>query len=98
MVRQQGKRTNPALGIDAFEVANQQQPEVRPRRQTRAADCRRVEQCTLRFDERVKRMPVEYLIQSLIERMPARAERLIVPAKRGNRVHETPWREGGADR
>ena len=26
------------------------------------------------------------------------SERLIVPAKRGNRVHETPWREGGADR
>ena len=26
------------------------------------------------------------------------SERLIVPTKRGNRVHETPWREGGADR
>ena len=26
------------------------------------------------------------------------SERLILPAKRGNRVHETLWREGGADR
>ena len=26
------------------------------------------------------------------------SERLIVPAKRGNRVHETPWREGGTGR
>ena len=25
------------------------------------------------------------------------SERLIVPAKRGNRVHETPWREGGLE-
>ena len=57
-----GAPRDPALGIDAFEVANQQQPEVRPRRQTRAADRRRVERCTLRFDERVKRMPVEHLI------------------------------------
>ena len=53
----------PTLGIDAFEVANQQQPELRPRRQTRAADRRRVERRTLRFDVRVTRMPVEYLIQ-----------------------------------
>ena len=53
-----GAPRDPTLGIDAFEIANQQQPEVRPRRQTRAADRRRVERRTLRFDERVKRVPV----------------------------------------
>ncbi len=26
------------------------------------------------------------------------SERLIVPLKRGNHAHETPWREGGAER
>ena len=72
-----GAPRDPALGIDAFEVTNQQQPEIRPRRQTRAADRRRVERCTLRFDERVKRMPVEHLIQSLIERMSARDGQLV---------------------
>ena len=64
------RHCDPTLGIEAFEISNQQQPEVGLWRQTRAAD-RCVERRTLRFDERVKRVPVEHLIQSLIERMPA---------------------------
>ncbi len=60
----------PALRVDALEVADQQQPEVRARRQTRAAHRGRVERRALRFDERVEAVRVEHLIQSLIERMP----------------------------
>ena len=33
-----GALRDPALRVDALEVANQQQPEVRARRQTRAAE------------------------------------------------------------
>ena len=67
-----GAPRNPALRINAFEVADQQQAEVRARRQTRAADRRGVERLTLAFDERVEAVRVEHLIQSVIERMPAR--------------------------
>ena len=72
-----GAPRNPALRSNAFEVADQQQAEVRPRRQTRVADRRGVERRTLAFDERVEAVRVEHLIRSVIERMPARDGQLV---------------------
>ena len=40
--------------IQPFEVAEQQQPEIPARRQTRPADPVRVERCALRFHERIE--------------------------------------------
>ena len=48
-----------ALRVDAFEVADQQQPEIPARRQTRPAHDRGVELATLVFDEPVEAVRVQ---------------------------------------
>ena len=64
-----GPPRDAALRIKAFEVPDQEQPEVGPRQQAWTAD-RGVERRALRFHEGVKPVLVEHLIQSLIERVP----------------------------
>jgi hypothetical protein len=59
---------NRALGIQALEVTNQQQPEVAPGRQPRSALVR-VESLAQSFDVLVKVVPVENLVQSRVEGM-----------------------------
>ena len=63
---------DPALGIDTFEVPDQQQPEIGARRQARATHPVRIERGALAFHEHIKAMRVEHLVQPLIERMAAR--------------------------
>ena len=63
------RHANAALGIDPFEVADQEQPEVRAGCQTGSA-MRRVERRALRLDEVIEAVCVEERIQSLIKRMP----------------------------
>ena len=64
-----GPPRDAALRIKAFEVPDQEQPEVGPRQQAWTTD-RSVERRALRFHEGVKPVLVEHLIQSLIERVP----------------------------
>lgn len=68
---------NAPLGVDALEVPDQQQSEVRARRQTRASDRVGVERRALRLHERVEGVRVEHLIQPLIERMAAGLGQLV---------------------
>ena len=72
-----GAPRDAALRVDALEVPDQQQPEVRARRQARATHCRGVEWGALRLNKRVERVGVEDLIQPLVEGMPARDGQLI---------------------
>jgi dihydrofolate reductase len=60
---------DPALGVDAFEVANQQQSEIDPGGQAGAAHRGGVEAGTLRFDEGVEAVLSQQLIQPTIEGM-----------------------------
>jgi dihydrofolate reductase len=60
---------DPALGVDAFEAANQQQSEINPRGQAGATHRGGVEAGTLRFDEVVEAVLSQQLIQSTIEGM-----------------------------
>ena len=75
-----GAPRDAALRINPFDVADQQQPEIRARRQTRAADRCGVKHDTSGFDELVETVRVQDVIQPLIERMPARRGQLV----RGN--------------
>ncbi len=59
-----------ALRVQAFEVAQQQQPEIPPRRQTRATDVVGIERGALRVNERVDAPVVEHAVQPLVEGMP----------------------------
>ena len=65
-----------ALRIDALEVPDQQQTEVTPRRQTRAAQHRRVKGSTPVFDERIEAVGIQQGVQSRVKRM-ARRDRQI---------------------
>ena len=65
-----GPPGDPALGVLALEVPDQEQPEVAARQETGAADRRRVERGALRFHERVEPLGVERAIQRQVERMP----------------------------
>ena len=56
--------------VQAFEVAEQQQPEIAARRQTRPADSVGVERRALRFDEGIEVRLVERAIQALVKRVP----------------------------
>ena len=56
--------------VQAFEVAEQQQPEIAARRQTRPADPVGVERRALRFDEGIEARLVERAIQALVKRVP----------------------------
>src|SRR5204863_4521707 len=60
---------DPALGVDAFEVANQQRSEIDPGGQAGAAHGGSVEAGTLRFDEGVEAVLSQKLIQPTIEGM-----------------------------
>ena len=72
-----GPPRDAALRIDPLDIPDHQQAEVRARGQTRASQLRGVERRALRFDERVDPMLVEYLIQPLVERLPARDGQLV---------------------
>ena len=67
---------NRALGVQAFEIADQQQPEVAPGRQPRPAVVR-VESLAQAFDEPVEVVLVEDLIQSRVERMRGTARQIL---------------------
>ena len=62
--------------VQTLKVAEQQQPEIAARRQTRPADSVRVERCALRFHERIEPRLVKHPIQPLVKRVP-RARRQI---------------------
>jgi hypothetical protein len=64
------------LGVQAFEIADQQQPEVTARRQARSALVR-VEPLTQVFDESVEVVLVENLIQACVERMRGAARQIL---------------------
>jgi hypothetical protein len=82
--------------IRAFEVADQQQTEIAPRRQARAADLVSVEALTQSLDVAVKVMLVENLIQSCVERMRGTAWKVLgrhrtsTPASRVAVVYPSP--------
>ena len=58
------------LRVQALKIAEQQQPEIAPRRQTRPSDTVGIELRALRLDEGVEARVVEDAIQPRIERMP----------------------------
>jgi hypothetical protein len=58
-----------ALGVQAFEVADQQQAKVAPGRQTRPADLVGVESLAERLDVVIEARVVEDMIQSCVERV-----------------------------
>ena len=64
-----GPPRNRPFRVQTFEVAEQQQPEVAARRQTRPADPLRLELRALRLDEPVEAGLVENTIHSFVERM-----------------------------
>jgi hypothetical protein len=67
--RIRGAPRNGALGIQAFEIPDQQQPEVPARRQAGSADLVGIKRLAESFDVPVEVMLVEDLIQSRVERM-----------------------------
>jgi len=71
MRRIRGTPRNRSFGIQAFDIADQHQPEVAARRQARAAHVG-VESLAESFDVPVEAMLVENLIQSRVERMRRR--------------------------
>ena len=77
----QGKRIgcaprDRALGVQSFEVTDQQQPEVTARRQA-GATLVRVEPLTQSLDEAVEVVLVENLIQSRVERVGGTARQVL---------------------
>jgi len=67
-----GTPRNRALGIQPFEIADQQQPEVAARRQAGSAVVG-VESCAQALDEAIEVLLAENLIQSRVERMRSTA-------------------------
>src|ERR1022692_4134406 len=67
-----------ALRPDAFEIPDQQRPEVDPRSQRRTTVPRRIELCAAALDELVEALRLQQLVQSLIKRMPRRRRQLPV--------------------
>jgi hypothetical protein len=61
-----------ALGVEPFEVAEQQQPEVPPRGQPGAPHHRRVKRLTLLLGEPVEASFIEDCVQPYVERMTRR--------------------------
>ena len=57
--------------VQPFEVAEQQQPDIPARRQTRPADPVRVERRALCLHERIEPRLVEHPIQPLVKRVPS---------------------------
>ncbi len=58
---------DPTLAIDAFEIPDQQRPEVDPRRQRRPAVLGRIELRTPVFDKLIEPLRLQQLIQPLVE-------------------------------
>ena len=58
------------LRVQALKVAEQQQPEIAARRQTRTADPARVERRALRLHKRIEPRIVEHPIQPLVKQVP----------------------------
>ena len=65
--------SDPALGIDALEVADQQHPEVPSRRHRRPPHDRRVERRAHILDEAVEARRRQNRVQPIVERVPRRA-------------------------
>jgi hypothetical protein len=65
-----------SLRVHAFEVPNQQEPEVDAGRQTRTPHRLRVELGALGFDEVIEAVLAEELIQSGIERVTGRGRQV----------------------
>ena len=59
------------LRVHALKIAEQQQPEIASRRQTRPPDAVSIELRALRLAERVEARVVEDAIQPRVERMPS---------------------------
>ena len=68
---------NRALGVQAFEIADQQQPEVASGRQARSANLLGIELLAESFDVSVEVMLVENLIQPRVERMRGRPRQIL---------------------
>ena len=58
-----------SLGVQAFKVAEQQQPDVSAGRETRPSDDRRIERRARPFDEHIETGLVEHPVQSRVKRM-----------------------------
>ena len=90
---------NGALRIEAFEVADQQQTEVAPRRQTRTTDVVRVESLTKRLDVTVEVRFLEDLIQARVERMRSASRQVLCGHPHRSLLRTTPlfahrhWRQ-----
>jgi hypothetical protein len=56
--------------VQAFEISDQQQPEVTARRQRRSSHRLRIEALTLAFDELVESVLGQYRVQLLVKGMP----------------------------
>jgi len=67
---------DPALRVQAFEIADQQQPKVPAGGQAGPSHHRRIERTTLRLDEPVEARGIEDLIQPYVERVPRRHREL----------------------
>jgi hypothetical protein len=80
-----GPPRDAAFRVDALEVPDQQQPEIRAWRQARPSHARRVERRALGLHKCVERVRVEDVIQSLVKGVPSSGRQLI----RGN---PQPWR------
>src|ERR1019366_2858411 len=59
---------DPALAIDAFEIPDQEQAEVLPRRQARPPHLLRVELRALLLDKLVKAAPLQHSVELFIEK------------------------------
>ena len=87
-----------ALGIDPFELPDQQHPDIGARRQARATHAVRVERRALAFHERIEAMRVEHMFQPLVETdgrpaWAARSRQSTIPASgRGPCVAPSPCR------
>ena len=75
-----GPPGDPALRIDALEVPDQQQSEIRPRRQARASHRSGVKRGAVGLADVIEPVRVEDPIQALIKRVAASRRQLI----RGN--------------
>src|SRR6266568_7225836 len=67
---------NRALGVQAFEVPNQQQPEIATRREPRAAIVG-IKPLAQALDEAVEVVLIENLVQSSVERMCGAARQVL---------------------
>ena len=64
-----GSPGDPAFGIDALEIANQQQAEIRSRRQRRTSILVRVELGAFGFGKLVELLLIQQFVQTRVERM-----------------------------